>query len=507
MSGRVFLVGAGPGDPGLLTVRGLELLKRADVVVYDRLMDTRLLEHARDGAELIDAGKGRGLRVMSQEGINALLVEKGQAGKQVIRLKGGDPFVFGRGGEEAEALAKAGVAFEVVPGVTSAIAAPAYAGIPVTHRGVASSVAFVTGSQDPAKEAVSIDWQRLANAADTLVVLMGLANLDGIMHAIIAAGRKADTPVALVHWGTTSRQQVVTGTLNTIARKADAAKLSAPVLMVVGDVVSLRERLAWFERRPLFGTSVLVTRTRDQASSMSELLAAEGAQPIHLSTIEVVPTSDTKPLDAALAHLGGYQWVVFTSTNSVEIFFKRLAILKKDVRAFGAARVCAIGTATAVALRERGVLADLLPNEFVSEDALQALRGHVSSGDTVLVPRALESRDVLSRGLRAIGVQVDDVAVYETRMPSSARAQANSILKDGIDAATFTSSSTVKNLVRLLDGDVKKLDGVLIASIGPITSATARELGLHVDVEAQEHTVPGLVRAIIEYVGSAPARQ
>ena len=502
MSGQgiVYLVGAGPGDPGLITVRGLDALKKAEVVGYDRLLDERLLSHAPSDARLVDAGKGPGEQAMRQEEINALLVREGKAGRRVVRLKGGDPFVFGRGGEEAEALAQAGVPFQVVPGVTSAIAAAAYAGIPVTHRSVASSVAFVTGSEDPAKPTSSVDWARLAKATDTLVVLMGLANLRSIAEALVAAGRAPETPVALVRWGTELWQQVVTGTLATIAEQADAAKLTSPVVTIVGDVVRLRDKLAWFDRRPLFGKRVLVMRRRPQDSGVSELLEAQGAIPVLLPTIEVVPVDDWRTVDEALKEASTYQWAVFTSVNTVELIFQRLSAMSKDARAFGAAKVCAIGAATAAALRERGIIADLVPDEAVSERALEALKDRVRPGDWVLLPRQFEGRDALQRGLRGLGVHVNEVVMYFVVTPSDARERAKRILEEGVDIATFTSSSTVKNLVEILDGDVSRLNGVVIASIGPITSATARHWGLRVDVEAKEHTVPGLVEAVVESI-------
>ncbi|MSQ12332.1 MAG: uroporphyrinogen-III C-methyltransferase [Dehalococcoidia bacterium] len=498
--GIAYLVGAGPGDPRLITVRGLELLRRADVVVYDRLADPRLLAEAPSNAELIDAGKGPGHKMLRQEQINDLLIGKAREGKTVVRLKGGDPFLFGRGGEEALALATAGVTFEVVPGVTSAFAAPAYAGIPVTHRGVAASVAVVTGSEDPAKEAAAVDWSRLAHAADTLVVLMGLANLRAIASALVQAGRPAGTPVALVRWGTQPSQQVLMGTLATIADQAEAAALTSPVVTIIGDVVNLRETLAWFDRKPLFGKRVLVTRTRQQAGVLSELLTAEGAMPLELPTIELVPAEDLAPLDTALVRLSSYQWVVFTSANAAGLLFQRLAAQGKDARAFGAARVCAIGPGTAATLQQYGILVDFMPGEYVAEKLLEGLASRVKAGDRVLLPRAAGGREVLPHGLHLLGAHVEEIPIYEARTPSLARERARRLFCDGLDIVTFTSSSTVRNLLDLLDGDTGLLNGVLVASIGPVTSATAREAGLRVDVEAAMHTVPGLARALVEHM-------
>ena len=507
--GKVWLVGAGPGDPGLITVAGLERLSQADVIVYDRLVSPRLLEHARQDAELIFMGKvaGKGLPAGRQGAhdqgkINDTLVEKALEGKRVVRLKGGDPFVFGRGGEEAEALRAAGVPFEVVPGVTSAAAVPAYAGIPVTHRGVASTFAVVTGHEDPGKDEPAIDWGRLATAVDTLVLLMGVKTLPEIVDRIIEGGRPAETPVAVIQSGTTPDQRTVTGTLADIVRRVQEAKLTPPAITVVGEVVRLRETLAWFEDRPLFGKRVLITRTRRQASALARLLAEEGAVPIELPVTETPPVIDEAPrLVGALDGLraGAYRWVVFTSANAVELFFDLMRERDLDARAIGGAGVAAIGPATAEALAERGIVADAVPGEYVAEGVVDALRPHLGSGDRVLVPRAEGARPELIEGLRSLGAQVDEVTLYRAAVPRDPPAEALSLLRDGgIDIVTFTSSSTVRNLAALLDGDVECLRETTVACIGPITADTARELGLRVDVEAAEHTVPGLVRAIRE---------
>jgi uroporphyrinogen III methyltransferase/synthase len=501
-TGIVYLVGAGPGDPGLITVRGLSLLQTAQVVVYDRLANPHLLEHAPKDAELVDAGKGPGNHEMRQEDINALLVKRGLEGKRVVRLKGGDPFLFGRGGEETEALARAGVPFEVVPGVTSAIAVPAYAGIPVTHRKAASSLAIVTGNEDPTKPETAVDWLKLARSTDTIVILMGLGNLPSIARMLVDGGRSASTPIACVERGTEPRQRTVTGTLGDIADKARSAGLAAPVVTIVGDVVRLRDAIAWFDRRPLFGKRVLVTRTRQQASALSGLLTASGASPVEVPTIEVVPPDDWRPVDVVLARLQGFHWVVFTSSNAVDAVLQRLSSMHKDARAFGSAKVCAIGAATADALRVRGITADVIAQESVSEGVVDALRGQIKTGNRVLLPRQSGGREVIAPGLRVLGVDVTEVTAYALRTPTDVRERIRAALAGGIDIATFTSSSTVRNLVDALDGDVSKLKDVVVASIGPVTSATARELGLRVDVEAKEHTVPGLVAAAVEYVNS-----
>lgn len=504
--GKVYLVGAGPGDPGLVTVAAAKRLREADVVVYDRLAAPSLLQYARKGAELLFVGKEGGGMCADQTAINRLLVEKAGQGKRVVRLKGGDPFVFGRGGEEAEALRVARIPFEVVPGVTSAVAVPAYAGIPVTHRGLAASFAVITGHEDPAKEESGIRWDRIAQGADTLVFLMGVRTLAEIVRQLVAHGRPESTPVAVIRWGTTPEQRTVTGTLGDIVHKVEAAGLAPPAVTVVGEVVRLRERLSWFETRPLFGKRVLVTRTRRQASALTGVLAEEGAVPVELPTIEIEPMVEEAEVEAALVDLqaGRYAWVVFTSANAVEIWFALMRERGLDARAFAGSNVAAIGPATAAALSQWGIVADLVPREFLSEGVLEALLPSVGSGDRVLVPRAEGARPELVEGLRAAGVSVDEVALYRASAPRQAPPDALAALRAGaIDIVTFTSSSTVRNLVALLGGDVECLRKPLVACIGPVTAATARELGMRVDVVAAEHTIEGLVAALREK-GSGP---
>jgi uroporphyrinogen III methyltransferase/synthase len=503
--GKVWLVGAGPGDPGLMTVAGVAALAEAEVVVHDRLVSTRLLELAPSSAERIFVGKEAGAHALSQEQINALLVEKARQGKRVVRLKGGDPFVFGRGGEEAVALAAAGVPFEVVPGVTSAVAVPAYAGIPVTHRGLASSFAVITGHEDPAKAETALDWSKLATGVDTLVFLMGTATLPQIVEKLVEHGRPAATPVAVIRWGTTPAQEVVTGTLADIARQVKAARLEPPAVAVVGEVVRLRETLRWFDSpqaKPLFGKRVLVTRTRQQASALSRLLSQQGAEPIELPALELVPRADPRRLARTISALtrGRYQWVVFTSANGVDIFFRRLREAGRDARAFAGARVCAIGPGTAAALAAHGLRADLVPEEFVAESVVEALRLHLRPGNRVLVPRAESARPELVEGLRSCGAKVAEVTLYHAAVPKEAPAEALEMLRRGaIDIVTFASSSAVTNLLKLLGGDTAPLKGPLIACIGPVTARAAREAGLEVRVESREHTIPGLVRALQDH--------
>ena len=517
-SGKVYLIGAGPGDPGLLTVKGREALEQADVVVYDRLAHPSLLDYAPPSAERVFAGKARGQQELTQDGINALLVERARSGLRVARLKGGDPFVFGRGGEEALALARCGIPFEVVPGVSSAIAAPAYAGIPVTHRGIATGFTVVSGSEAPdsredGNDAGRVRWEELARSlaahGGTLLTLMGWASIEKILEALRGAGLSADTPVALVQWGTWSSQRTVTGTLETAAAKGRAAGLAAPVVAVIGEVVRLREELAWFDRRPLFGKRVLVTRSRTQASRMCELLEDAGAIPVELPAIAIAPPEDFAPLDDAVSRLASYEWVIFASVNAVDAVFERLDAQGRDARAFGAARVGAIGPATAAALERRGIRPDFTPSRSVSSAALEELAAYDWKGAYVLLPAADIGRDELSDGLTRLGANVERVTAYRTVTPPDAAQRARDAFVEGIDIVTFTSSSTVRNLLDLLDtppsptegGNTKggTLSDSLIACIGPVTAATARELGLRVDIEAGEHTVEGLAEAVTRY--------
>jgi len=501
-SGKVWLVGAGPGDPGLLTLAGAACLARAEVVVYDRLVHPRLLDLAPAGAERIYAGKQTGGHTLTQDEINALLVARAREGKRVVRLKGGDPYVFGRGGEEAEALAAAGVPFEVVPGVTSAVAAPAYAGIPVTHRGLASSVAVVTGHEDAAKEESSIDWGKLATGVDTLVLLMGLANLPDIAEQLVRHGRPPETPAAVIEWGTLPRQRTVSGTLGDIARRAAEAGLQPPAVTVVGEVARLRETLRWFDNRPLFGKRVLVTRTRRQASVLSQALAEAGAEPIELPTIEIEPRADPASVQAALDALraGAYAWAVFTSANGVELFFGHLRERGLDARAFGSTMVAAIGPGSAEALASEGIRADVVPEDFVSEGLLRALTEHGPAGRRVLVARAEGARRELIEGLEGLGARVDELTLYRAAVPREPDSEGLRRLRAGeVDIVTFASSSAVRNLAEMLGGDLEPLRQALIACIGPVTARTAEELGVTVGLISEEHTIPGLVRALEDY--------
>lgn len=517
-SGTVYLIGAGPGDPGLLTLRGRELLAAADVVVYDRLLHPAVLGHTRPDAERIYVGKSSARHAMRQEEINHLIVDRAQQGQNVARLKGGDPFVFGRGGEEAEACAAAGVGFIVVPGVTSAIAAPAYAGIPVTHRDCASSFAVITGHErDAAGEAGGRtpgvpeqrrDWTAIANAADTLIFLMGVEALPEIAGRLQQHGRSAETPVALIEWGTWSRQRVVAATLGTIVERAAAECLRPPAVCVVGDVVALRETLEWFAPAPpgpLSGKRVLVTRAREQASALSDLLVARGAEPVEFPVIRIDRLDDYSKLDGALHRLGDFGWVAFTSANTAAVIAERLEAVDRDARAFAGVRIAAIGPGTAAALREGLRLrADFMPSEAVAEAAVAEWPGELH-GVRVLLPRATEARDALPSGLAARGATVEVLPAYRTVLDGSGAAQVEERLRAGeIDAITFTSSSTVQNFVHALSAnathDIRTLIGsAVVAAIGPVTAGTACELGLAPDVVAAEHTIPGLVAAVERY--------
>jgi uroporphyrinogen III methyltransferase/synthase len=491
----VFLVGAGPGDPGLLTVRGAEVLGRADVVVYDRLSVEALLDLAPTGAERISVGKAPRQATITQEQINELLVEKGRAGGTVVRLKGGDPFVFARGGEEAAALAAAGIDYEVVPGITSAIAAPAYAGIPVTLRHSSTSFTVVTGHEDPSVgEDGTVDWDAVARVGGTIVILMGVARIGRIAERLMAAGRSPDTPAAAVRWGTRPEQHTVRATLGTIADQP----LEAPSVIVVGDVAAVD--LRWFEDRPLLGRRVVVTRTRQQASTLAAGLRLLGAEPLEVPVIEIADPADGGALLREVAgRLGAYDWVVITSPNGAERLLRALGDLGLDARAFGSARVAAIGPGTARVLAEGGLVADLVPERYVAESLLDALTGAGTSAGRALLARAEVARDVLPEGLRAAGWAVDVVDAYRTLPVAVTDAQRASVAS--ADVVTFTSSSTVERFLEALGPDAVP---PTVACIGPVTAATARRHGLTVDLEAAEHTIDGLLAALAVWGDAHP---
>lgn len=484
----VYLVGAGPGDPGLLTRRGAELLARADVVVHDRLSAVELLDLARADAERIDVGKAPGHHRMTQDQINALLVERGRRGETVVRLKGGDPFVFARGSEEAAVLAGAGVAFEVVPGITSALAVPAYAGIPVTQRFSSTSFTVVTGHEDPTSGEGTVDWDAVANTGGTLVILMGVARWPRIAERLLAAGRDPDTPAAAVRWGSRPDQVTVRATLATLGRH----ELASPSVIVVGRVAA--EDHGWYEDRPLFGRRVVVTRARAQASALAAALSDLGAAVIEAPTIRIVsPADEGAALAAAVAAVSDYRWLILTSPNGVARTFGHLP----DARALAGVQVAAVGPGTAAALAERRIVADLVPERAVAEGLLDVFPAPPTGGGRVLLARAAEARATLPDGLRQAGWEVDDVAAYRT-VPVPVDADTAAQIAEA-DAVTFTSSSTVTNLVHAVG--VGGLPPVAV-SIGPITSATARDLGVTVAAEAEPHTVDGLVAAVLDALGT-----
>lgn len=498
-AGHVWLVGGGPGDPALITQAGLAALRRAEVVLYDRLSPAELLEECAPGALLIDAGKAVGNQAMTQAQTNEALIAHARAGKRVVRLKGGDSFVFGRGGEEAEVLAAAGIGCTVIPGITSAIAGLAAAGIPITHRGVAASFAVVTGTQAPTRTEDAVDWERLATAVDTLVVLMGVGNLDSIVQRLTAGGRDAATPCAVIEAATRPEQRVVEAPLHAIAQAARDAQIAAPALLVVGEVVALRTRLGLAAGGALAGKRVLVTRTRAQASSLAEALRAEGAVPVLFPAIEVQRRADPAAVDTAISRLvfGEYEWVVFTSENAVAVWFDLLAERGHDARAFALTRICAVGPATATALATHGLRADLVPPEASGDGALLALLEAGASTSNVLLPRAEGARAALPDGLRAAGAQVDEVTLYLAAPPAEVPAGALARIRAGeIDAVTFTSSSTVRNLMTVLGGDVSTLGRAVVACIGPQTAQAAVEAGLPPTVVAEQASVAGLVDAL-----------
>jgi uroporphyrinogen III methyltransferase/synthase len=490
--GVAYLVGAGPGDPGLMTARSLELIASADAIFYDRLIPAGALDGARPDAELVYVGKAPGRPSLPQEEIGVRLIEAATAGKSVVRLKGGDPFVFGRGGEEGEALRAAGVEFEVVPGVTAGVAATAYAGIPVTHRDDASAVAFVTGHEDPEKDETALDWEALARFPGTLVFYMGVKRLAGNAAALIAAGRDTDEPAAAVERGTMDGQRTVVATLGTLTEAVEREGVGAPALIVVGPVVERRQELAWLERRPLYGKRVVVTRARAQASGLAATLHALGAEVVELPAIRIEPRLESEEVRRAVERIGEYALVCVTSANGAHLLFEALARAGLDARAIGGT-VAAIGPGTARGLAEHGIVADVVPERFVAEALVEALAPVEVEGRRALVARAAEARDVLPEALRKRGAEVDVVALYETVRETPAPEAVEAA--QGADYVTFTSSSTVRNLTEALGDRFPR--GARVVSIGPVTSEAARDAGLEVHVEAERHDIDGLVTALL----------
>lgn len=499
-NGSVYLIGAGPGDPGLLTLKGKKLLEKADVVVYDRLVGDRILVFANPLAELIYVGKASGHHALSQDKINELLVEKASQGKNVARLKGGDPFLFGRGGEEALFVREHGIDFEVVPGVTSAIAVPAYAGIPVTHRDATSSFAVITGHEKPDKTASSIKWKEIANGVGTLVFLMGIENLGFIVDNLIKNGRSPNTPVALVRWGTLPEQEVLTGTLENIIKKVEESSFKPPAIIIVGEVVDLRQYLNWIEKKPLWGKKIVVTRSRKQASILVDRITELGGEAIEFPTIEISKEPDLSELHSCFSHIEDYSWIIFTSVNTVDIFFAELRLKGLDIRDLRGINICAIGPATRERLQLRGLQVDIVPKEYKAEGIIAELEKNIRAGQMILLPRAWGARSVLPDSIRQMGAQVDEVFLYRS-VPSIGISEStrNSIINGQVDLITFTSSSTVNNFVIMVGKEnISNINNrVKVACIGPITAETAGNHGFTVDIMAGKYTIDGLVEAIL----------
>ncbi|WP_102398841.1 uroporphyrinogen-III C-methyltransferase [Haloimpatiens massiliensis] len=496
MKGKVYLIGAGPGDYELLTLKGLNCIRKADIVVYDRLANDSFLKETKAGCEFIYVGKESKNHTKTQDEINEIIAEEALEGKTVARLKGGDPYVFGRGGEEGEFLLEKGVDFEVVPGITSAIGGLCYAGIPITHRDYASSFHVITGHLK--EEDKELNWEALAKLDGTLVFLMGMANLQNICNNLIEQGKCKDTPVAIINWATRPEQKVVTATLETIYEVVQREGIKPPSLIVVGGVVALRDKLNFFEKKPLFGKNIVVTRARTQSSKLVEELKSLGADVVEFPTIKIKEIIPNEQLDNSIRCLKEYSYVVFTSINGVNIFFKRLMNLGFDSRVFGGTKIVAIGSSTAKELTKYGLIADIVPDKFVAEELFKELENVITKEDKVLIPRASEAREILVEKLSKLCF-VKEVKIYDTVAGEGKREKIIELLKDGkIDYITFTSSSTVKNLVKILgEKNLSLLDGVKLMSIGPITSKTIEEFGLKVYREAEEYTISGLVHSLL----------
>ncbi len=497
--GKVYIVGAGPGDPGLMTIKGAERLRDADVVIYDYLVDKDILLHAPDSARLIYAGKKSADHTLPQDEINELLVKEAKEGNIVVRLKGGDPFIFGRSGEEAEILARAGIPFELVPGVTSATAVPAYAGIPLTHRDFTSSVAFVTGRENPQKARSDIDWKTLAGVG-TLVVLMGVKNLSVIAANLMENGKAPETPAALIRWGTTPDQETLVSTLGDIVREAREKAFRPPAVLIVGGVVELRKHMNWFENKPLFGRGIVITRPQEQAAEFAHMLRERGARVLNFPTIKVVPTDDWQRLDAAIGNIGAYRWIIFTSVNSVNFFFRRVRELGGDIRELKGVGICAIGSATAGAVEDRGMKVDLVPDSFISEGVVSAFSREDIAGSRMLLPRAETARDVIPEELAKLGAAVDVATLYRNISSGRPKSELETWIKQGkVDVVTFTSPSTVINFMKIMGGRNPLPPHVRIACIGPVTAAAVAEAGMKTDIMPERSTIPGLVEGLADY--------
>jgi uroporphyrinogen III methyltransferase / synthase len=497
--GKVYLVGAGPGDAELITLKGMRLLKEAQVVVYDRLVNPRIIRECSADAELIYVGKAADKHTLSQDKINALLVRLAKIGKTVVRLKGGDPFVFGRGGEEILLLVKNKIPFEVVPGITSAIAVACYAGIPVTHRGLTSSLGIFTGQEDPNKKDTSIAWDKISTGLGTLVFLMGVENLPNIVSTLIKYGRSRSTPCCVVQWGTTPRQKSCPGTLADIENKVRSAKISPPAILIVGKVAGLRNKLNWFEKKPLFGKRILVTLPAEDNSRLSAVLEEQGAECAALPMISIRPMDDYSRLDSMIRNIEDFHWLIFTSQNGVRFFKDRLRVLKKDVRILAGIRVAAIGPKTKEAVEALSITVDVQPNDFRQEGLLAALKKEKIKGKNILIIRAQEARDVLPEGLEKLGARVCVTPAYKAEL----RQQKLGIrdFLEGFDLVTFTSSSCVEGFFRAFSKKeiFSQKNKFKVASIGPVTSSTCRKHGLKVVIEAKQFTLDGLASAVLKH--------
>ena len=497
--GVVYLVGAGPGDPGLITVKGMKLLEAADVVLFDRLVDKRLLTNIRIDAIALDVGKSPGEETDIQDYINSVLLSNAREDKIVVRLKGGDPFVFGRGGEEALFLKKNGVPFEIVPGITSAIAAPAYAGIPVTHRNIASSFTVVTGTESPEKIRQAVNWSALARSGGSLIVLMGWSSIDLIVDRLLGEGLDGSTPASLIEWGTKPFQRKVVGTLETIIDKGQSCALAPPICAVFGEVVNLHEEIQWFESLPLFGKKLLVTRSREQISSLTNRLESYGADVLEVPTIKIDPLEDYAEFDQIIERLQDFHWIVFTSTNTVEFFLRRVRENGYDLRFLNGVKLAAIGESTAKSLSDKGLIADLVSFKAVSEGLVYEIGKMEIKNKQILLPGSNIKRQVISEGLENLGAEVKDILVYRTSHIPDVDNRLEEALDQGIEIVTFTSSSTVKGLAKILGGNLDKLSTAKIACIGPITAAEVQRYGLTVDILAEKSSVAGLVDSIVDY--------
>ncbi len=496
--GKVYLTGAGPGAKDLISLKAIEKIKIADVIIYDYLANNKFLDFAKKDAEIIYVGKQGGCHTLKQEEINKLIIQKAKEGKNVVRLKGGDPYIFGRGGEETEELVEEKIEFEVIPGITAASAATAYAGIPLTHRDFTASVAFITGHEREDSEYSKIHWDKIATGIGTIVFYMGVKNLPYIVEKLIENGRTPETPVALIRWGTMPYQETVTGTLSNIVDIVKEKNLKPPAIIVVGEVVKLRKKLRWFDTKPLFGKKIIVTRAREQASTLVEILEEEGAYVIEFPTIEIVEPEDYSELDKAIKNIKTYDWLIFTSVNGVKFFLNRLKYHKKDVRVLDGINICAIGPKTAETFEKFGIIPDFIPEKYQAEYIIEGLEKIGINGKKFLLPRAKVAREILPKKIRELGGDIDVVTVYETKMPDTKKDEVIDMLKNNeIDYITFTSSSTVKNFIEMIENKIELLKNVKLVSIGPITSDTIKSFGLIPSIEAKKYTIEGLKEAIL----------